>query len=115
MAKYKTKSGEWLSVTECLGGYLIGWESEDTCAYDSPLDESAGDKEFTIAARAVKPFASVDQFGNGHYVFISKRIALKALAAANTALHRMASGVKLPGWATKALAAGWKAPKGWRP
>lgn len=41
--------------------------------------------------------------------------ASKALAAAKAALTIHRSAKPWPEWAKQALAAGWKAPKGWKP
>ena len=116
MARYKSKSGEWLAIATFPGGYIIGWASKDTCADDAPLGDvkdSSTDREFKISCAAVKPFA-VYVIG-GDYVFRTKTAARKALAAANLALHTAELGVEWPDWATKALAEGWKAPNGWKP
>jgi hypothetical protein len=45
----------------------------------------------------------------------SERQAVEAKRAASAAVKLSASKRPLPDWAAQALAAGWKAPKSWRP
>lgn len=45
----------------------------------------------------------------------SRARAQKALVSARAALKAARSSKPYPEWAVKALAAGWKAPKGWTP
>jgi hypothetical protein len=67
--------------------------------------------EVVLADHAALPFSSGRR--GGHFVFDSRADAKKAIAAARLAIKSLER--PMPDWATRALAAGWKPPKGWKP
>lgn len=73
--------------------------------------KNADDHKIWRVDKAAKVFANGerDQRDRG-YEFNTKTHALKALRAANAALKKG----PLEEWEAKALAAGWKPPKGWK-
>lgn len=113
-----------LVIEETGGVWRIVWELEDEGDIGAALGESqyterdlagatGGDWEHIKATLAVAATDGVERDSNG-YFWETYRGATAALRAAKAAL-RDKSGKPLPEWAVKALAAGWKAPKGWAP
>jgi hypothetical protein len=88
----------WISEDQEIGGTLG----------EGPLDMS---NETGIASQAIKETISGrDEFG---FYWESKAAAKRALAVANAAIKSIER--PLPDWAVKAIASGWKQPKGWKP
>lgn len=125
MRKYKAEDGSYLGIDEQDGAYRIAWfipEDGEFGAYvgDRDLSEEMGsgtdeDKksmwEVMTADAAAKPFScGKNSYG---YEFENEKQAKLALLAANTSL--LTGGAPMPEWATKAMAAGWKPPHGWKP
>lgn len=119
-------SSEKLIIEECNEGYYLVWyfpEEEDLggCLGDSDYAENSlaksknQDERETIAAhfaaKALSDFKS-PRYG---FIFETKSKAKAALTAANAAIKVQRSEKPWPEWAKTALAAGWKAPKGWKP
>lgn len=120
MAKrYKDNDGAYLVAQECRDGWELVWafEDDDGCALG---DEETGDPVTSAAWSAVEAFAAANPDtvsrprGDG-FVFNTERTARKVLAVVNAAMLAAAANKPLPDWAQKAIAAGWKAPKGWTP
>jgi len=103
--------------------YRLSWYLPE----DDDIGGSLGDPEYTEAdlktadaddVDSVIAYLAVSKMGvpkdyNGFY-WETRSQAQSALRIAKAAI---AAGVDrpMPDWATKALAAGWKAPKGWKP
>jgi hypothetical protein len=76
-------------------------------------DAITDDLEHTAACAAAKACATgIDPHGD--YYWDTETAAKKARALCRAAAKN-AHGSVMPDWANKALAAGWKAPKGWKP
>lgn len=90
------------------GGY-IGQSISDGAGSDAPLDR--GDWEWWAASRACLNSTGWARDNLSIY-WDSARLANAALKAVNLALE---GERERPKWAAQALAAGWKAPKGWKP
>ena len=87
----------------CLGDYLL-----------SPSASRQDDTEHRIATESAKALNTGELDSDGLYWY-TRSAASKALAAAKAALTIHRSARPWPEWAKQALAAGWKAPKGWKP
>jgi len=119
-------ASEKLIVDECPEGYYLVWyfpEEEDTGGFLGDADYAEGslskaktqEERETIAAHfAVKGLCDFKSSSYG-FIFESKSKAKAALTAANAAIKVQRSEKPWPEWAKTALAAGWKAPKGWKP
>lgn len=105
-------------------GYRLTWYFPDEEDMGGSIGEAvytannlkevdAGDVDCVIAYLAIKQMDGVKRDSCGFY--------WKTRAAANAALKIVKAAIKagvdrpLPDWAQKALAAGWQAPKGWKP
>lgn len=123
-----------LVLNECRNGYQIGWElegegdigaclgqdeftekdlQEAKLAFANGKDDE-GHYEHILATMTVKALADGRSGWDGYY-WESFAKAKKALSLAKAALQAAKSNVPWPDWAIKAKAAGWKAPKGWKP
>lgn len=108
---------ERLVIDEYGGALRICWyfpDSGDTGAYlgDYLTEKTAPtDSEHSTATEALKgqPFDGVG------YYWETRSAVNKALVAVRAALKAKQSTKPYPEWAKQALAAGWKAPKGWQP
>ena len=100
--------------------YRIGWylpDDEDmgmTLGEDLSDIAQCDDKEHKAATQAIEAWDDVELDGDGYY-WESKSKAQAALRVAKQAVEELSSTTPMPEWAKQALAAGWKAPKGWRP
>jgi hypothetical protein len=109
-----------LSIFEDRNGYTfyIGW-----LCWDEDFGEEEGlrlgegrnvnDVEHLAAEQAVKSMRDGREGQDGSFFWESRSAAAKALKVAKEAIKNRER--PLPEWAIKALAAGWKAPKGWQP
>lgn len=68
--------------------------------------------ECAVVQQAVRELSKTFVDGNV-FLFETQSSATAALRVAKTALKNI--DVPMPSWATQALAAGWKPPKGWKP
>lgn len=89
-----------------LGDYLRHY-----LQHNSSMD---GTNEHRIATEAANQ-AGGCEIDNLGLLWESKARAQEALVSARAALKAARSSKPYPEWAIKALAAGWKAPKGWVP
>jgi hypothetical protein len=121
---------ERLAIEERGGAYRIGWyfygdENEDEefglMLGDHIVSDGIDNRETQAAADAIaaSPFRpdypeSLAKRGRA-WTWESKSKAQKALAIANAAIKALNAKKPWPDWALKAVAAGWKAPKGWKP
>jgi hypothetical protein len=111
---------ERLMVYEDRGVYRIGWYLPDDDDMGITLGEDlrdiarCNDKEHKAATQAIKDQEDMELDDNGFY-WESKSKAQVALKIAKQAVKDLDSGTQMPEWAKQALAAGWKAPKGWKP
>lgn len=94
--------------------FALAWfDAEDGEGMRLGRDEIPGDLEHTAACAAAKACAA--GIGNdGHYYWDTETAAKRARALCRAAAKH-AHGFIMPDWACRALAAGWKAPKGWKP
>lgn len=98
-------------ITDGEEGACIGDELYDAA------DLAKADKDMrwfvaaTIAVAGMKPKPERRKGGYG-FEFDSKTRAKEALRLAKAAKNHP---YPMPEWATQAIAAGWKAPKGWKP
>lgn len=116
MAKNKLRIGDWRR-----GRFRICWlivdEGEEGAHLGDYLYEGKPSDVFdehSVATEAARKVAAseCDEIG---LFWETQSAARKALAAANAALRSHRSTKPWPEWAKQALAAGWKAPKGWQP
>lgn len=108
----------------CNHKYRLTWYFPE----DSDLGGSLGDEKYTVAdletvgsedrdcvvayLAAVKaPGVENDHAGLFWETGIKARVALRIVKEA----LKVDTGAPMPDWATKAIGAGWKAPKGWKP
>jgi hypothetical protein len=98
----------------CEGSYDIGATLGEGPGTDwkgpAPKSNEDGEWDHWMAQRAASVSDGVEQDHNGFF-WESKRAARSALRVINEALKHQKP---MPEWAQKALAAGWKPPKGWR-
>lgn len=97
--------------------YFIAWYLADDGDIGALLGDTHphnGTDEHDIASRAAHE-ASEGTIESSGYFWETKAQATTALRAANAALKVARSKIPLPEWAKRALAAGWKMPKGWKP
>lgn len=102
----------WLLADDGEVGGVLGQDPQDGTGAE-PKD--AADWEHWAASKAVRamePKPERDSFG---FCWESRRAAHAARRIAKAAIKRGRAAKPLPDWAQKALAAGWKAPKGWSP
>jgi hypothetical protein len=107
-----------LLIDEHRGVYHIVWYiAEDDCHGASLGDcpEIDGNDEHAVASRAAKDCSPDGVSEYRGFYWESRNKAQAALRAANVALKIARDNTPWPEWAKQALAAGWKAPKGWRP
>lgn len=107
-SRYGYKVVWWIEVDPGKD-YEYGAELGDAHPHD-PQSKDAHD----ISSRAAFAASPPDVIRGGYH-WESKARAAVALREANAALKVAQSKVPLPDWAQKALAAGWKMPKGWKP
>lgn len=85
----------------CLGDYRLNATSDE-------------DTEHRAATEGAIALNTGELDADGLYWY-TRSAASKALTAAKAALTVHRSAKPWPEWAKQALAAGWKAPKGWKP
>lgn len=90
-----------------MGAVLGEGGSKD---HSGPPPTERGNWEHWTATKTLSQLPGVEHDSKGFF-FDSKSAADKARAAANLAMKQ---DRELPDWAKTALAAGWKAPKGWK-
>ncbi len=125
MRRYKSEDGSYLVIDIQDGAHRLAWylpEEADVGAYvgERQLNDAPGETdeerkarwEIMTADAAAKPFSCGVSSSYG-YEFETRKQAQLALLAANESL--LNGGAPMPQWATAALAAGWKPPKGWKP
>jgi hypothetical protein len=104
------------------GVYRIFWIVDDEFSPDDSgngacVGEEGDDPEMTIANVVAEKSESAEKDGSG-FLWSSEREAravLKNVKAAIRIYHDQMANRPWPEWAEKALAAGWKSPKGWHP
>ena len=111
-----------LVLEEARGRFYLCWQyPEDTGGVlgqdpsdgegSCPDDKDQDAWEHWVASKAIRSCKEVQRDPYGFY-FESEALAKKALRVAKAALK---ADKPIPEWAEKALAAGWKPPKGWKP
>lgn len=116
-----------LVIEERGGGYCIGWWLEDdrdlglvlgpykdTLKQD-PTKVSREELETVLATQAIHNLTQPNrEVYQSEWIWDSEASAQAALRVAKEAIK---AGVvrPMPDWAVKALEAGWKPPKGWKP
>ena len=105
-------------IADALGYRIQWWLGNEPGGYlEKCATHHEEDDEHFVACSAARN-AEVSH-GHGYdwegLIWSSKTDAQKALNAANAALEAHRSSKPYPEWAVKALAAGWKVPKGWKP
>lgn len=117
-------SKDKLVVVERHYAYQIAWHLADEGDYGAflgdggytkrDLKSATGDsREAIVAELAAKETEGVHRDNDG-FRWDSSAAVRKALRSINLAL-KLDGGAPWPEWAKQAHAAGWKAPKGWRP
>lgn len=91
-------------------GQMLGDGAESTSEGTDPDTKAACD-----AIRALPPEHAPEALNAHEWRWYSKSGAAAALRVAKAAVAAAKSNRPLPEWAQQALAAGWKAPKGWKP
>ena len=122
MAKrYVTDDGDYLDVSDNGAYYVIAWfcadETGTIVGEDRPRTTEARVLHDALVefCKANPDSAYLPGQVDSAFTFDTELVASKALRVANAALIAWRDGVKLPAWAKKATAEGWKPPKGWRP
>ena len=117
-----------LAITD-LGDdeYSIGWYDSEDMEGDLSLgerlphwqDESEAESrdvdEHNDLSEAVEQLARPCQITSRGLVWQGRASARAALRCAKAVLAQLRRDAPWPEWAVTAQAAGWKAPKGWRP
>jgi len=102
---------QWWLVEDDDMGLTIG-EMQDSDLGDEPEDRE--EWENWVAHKiAAKTAGVLPRRDGGAFLWETKRGVEQALKQIKLAWKTQAR--ELPEWAKKALAAGWKAPKGWKP
>ncbi len=108
-------------------GYRIWWFCADIDEIGAMVGESPGNppktddpeeilsyREFSAVHETAKKLAS--GYASGGFYWEERAAAQRALTLCNAALRATRSTENpWPAWALEAVAAGWKAPKGWKP
>lgn len=100
---------KWVVAEDDWGDGAVLGEGTDK-DWEGPAPTSREDWEHWAAQRAASTTAGVERDLNGFF-WESTRDARAALRVAKEALKQERP---MPEWATKALAEGWKPPKGWK-
>lgn len=102
-----------INVAYDLRSFGLAWFDEDGEGLRLGYEAIVGDLEHTAACAAAKACAvGLDIHGN---YFWETEAAAKRARAVCRAAAKHAHGTVMPEWTIAALAAGWKAPKGWKP
>ncbi len=107
--KYRNKLIWFLPEDDDFGA-VIG---DDLYTEQELASAKSDDRPHMIATITAGKTADVERDLNGYH-WPTKAKAEAALRAINAALKND-TGAPMPDWAVKASAAGWKAPKGWKP
>lgn len=99
----------WFLADECDGGARLG---DGYSGRSRPPPENREDYECWLSERVAYEIAA-DAYvpGRGVYLWDSRTEASRVLRVIN---ERLKQPRDLPDWAKKALAEGWKPPKGWQ-
>lgn len=92
-------------------GLRFGDDPEMERAPSPPKDPELAEHWHAYQAAKAAPGCEEGRF----LAWESRSQAMAACRAARAAVKLAASNKPLPEWAKKAIAAGWKAPKGWKP
>lgn len=111
----KDRLARWTDRDHLRSISWFGDEGEGATLGDGHPHDPKSQDEHDIASRAAYDAATPCEVAHSGYKWATTSEATKALRAANAALKVAQSKVSVPGWAQKALAAGWKMPKGWKP
>lgn len=95
------------------GGFRIAWIIDGDEGLR--LGERAPDAEHTAATRAARMVGERDEAPDRTLTWRTIGEARAALRAAKVAINELRSKKPWPAWAKQAIAAGWRAPKGWAP
>ena len=114
--------GESLDISERLGAYYVQWVIDGELGGvvgeerfdESDLVGASGELWDVIKANLTASKTDGVQRDSTGYYWDSPRLARSALRAIRAALRDKTSK-PWPDWAIAASAAGWKAPKGWKP
>lgn len=106
---WKHRLSWYIPEDEDIGGSL----GDEQYTEDDLTKVDASDVDCVVAYLAASKLDTVQRDHSGFY-WETRSQAVAALRIVKAAI---AAGVdrQMPDWAQKALAAGWKAPKGWRP
>lgn len=102
-------------IADALGFRIQWWLGNEPGGYLEKCAAHEEDDEHAVACSAALNAEVGHACDWNGLIWSSKADAQKALKAANAALEAHRSCKPYPEWAVKALAAGWKAPKGWNP
>lgn len=102
------------SIIWVIDGDIGGTLGEDIYTDQQLAKAKFDDWEHIAATIAVSKTEGVERLGSHGYYWETKGDAMKALRAAKAAIKDK-SKKPWPEWATKAVANGWKPPKGWKP
>lgn len=105
---------ERLALLDCGHWFEIGWYFPD----EGDFGQMIGDEPNGLPERTVMSTVSlhpVTKSDIGGWRWATRRDASRALKAIEAALKAEEASAPMPTWATKALAEGWKPPKGWKP
>jgi hypothetical protein len=112
-----------LVVFESQGVYRIGWYLVDEQDMGMTIGEDLDDihrsteKDHVAVTMALKDQEETQRDNNGFY-WETKAMANRTLTFAKHIASlslKSKSSVEWPAWTKKALAAGWKPPKNWKP
>lgn len=117
---YKDKDGCYLGIEQDRSGNYIAWYLPEDGDFGVRLsNENLDTEEHNIAVRVATEFFKANNldFPNPHrdFYFESEKQARDCLRRINIELLAWQEKRPLPEWAKQALAAGWKAPKNWKP
>jgi hypothetical protein len=106
-----------LELYESHQGYQIQWivDGEPGLTLGEKDIKDITDQETVVACNAImESDISTEVDSNGWY-WETNTAARRALRVAREAIRMSRKDRSLPEWAAKALANGWKMPKGWKP
>ena len=116
-----------IDIFETRTGYVIRWIIDGDDGGDIgegqqpdeiPTANEMGERDSWIAHQAAKPFAESGKAKYEGFTFESASkatAAVRAIRAAFRADLAAQQGAPWPQWAITAKAAGWTAPRGWKP
>lgn len=114
---YKTEDGAYLGTVDTARGWAIAWwhEGEDGLCLGENFPSADHETQVAQAAIFEAGLAPERDALMRLWLWDSKKAAFASLRVANAALVAAESDKPWPDWAQKALAHGWKPPKGWKP